>query len=391
MSTLTAAGISRDELRDALLDVFNGTARFNELIVRVRGVPLDIVATGNALDEIAMKVITRAESESWLSVLIETAWTMYPNHPGLTRIRQTWQVSVRAMPSDHAKALMMPGKTVLINRKDLRAAFASFRADDGSRVLVVDGDPLSGKTYTLHYVSYLATALKTIRPCYVDLERVPRTENNTINATRLGDAIGLQLLGETFAPPKDLNILTWLDQYGLWLEQKLPDQPTCWLVIDNFRRVSLEESALDLVADLAMRTYRTLPSLRLVLLSYGDRDALQARVVGRVEYEPIGTIDTTEIIRFFSQLYREESVRRRENPDDPALIPRVRESVERVMVNIPRNGVRRLEALCRTAWIEADRVLSPPVAPEADPVEAMVNAVTRLGLRGLDVAEEERE
>jgi hypothetical protein len=390
MSTLIAAGVTLAELRAALLDVFEQKAQFAELVRNATGRSLDIVALGDALDEIATKVLDRAENESWLFTLIDTAWKMRPDHPELTRIRQAWQVPARAIPIDFTKALLLPGKTVLINRSTLRDALAALEKADGSRVLVVDGDTLSGKTYTLHYVSYIANARKTFRHCYIDLERVPRTSNNTIDATKLGDAIGLALLGQTFPPPKDFNLLTWLDQYGLWLEQKLRGEPTHWLVIDNFRKVSLEENVLDLMADLAMRTYRTLDALRLVLLSYGDRDALQARVVGSVEYERITAIDTRHVIEFFSQLYLEESRRRREVTDTAVLAPRILESVKRVLDNVPENGVRRLEALCRTAWLEADRILRPP-ADAVDELEKLVQAVTRLSQRGMTAAEQERE
>jgi hypothetical protein len=391
MSTLIAAGVTPDELKAALLDVFVRKTQFEALVRAARGVQsLDIVALGDALDEIAEKVINRAESESWLPALIETAWTMQPNHPGLTRIRQAWQVPAVAIPADHAKALLLPGKTVLINRQILREKLQTLQAANGSRVLVVDGDSVSGKTYTLHYVSYLASAGRTFRHSYVDLERMPRTADNTIDAAKLAGAIAIRLVGEPVPPPKDGNQLTWLDHFEVWLEQKLPKQQIHWLVIDNFRKVALEQSALELVADLAMRTYQTLDNLRLVLLSYGDREALQAQVVGCVEYEPIAAIGTKDVAGFFSQLYVLETLRRKEVPDPVVLAERVRESVRRVLENIPENGVRRLEALCRTAWIEADQILRPPAAP-ADPTELLIAAVTVLAQRGLEVAEQERD
>jgi hypothetical protein len=390
MSTLIAAGTPLDELKAALLDVFDKKSQFEDLVRGAKGQSLDIVALGDSLDEIATRVLDRAENESWLFTLIDTASKMRPEHPELMRIRQAWQVPARAVPIDHSKVLLLPGKTVLIDRGSLRNALVTLEAANGSRVLVVDGEPLSGKTYTLHYISYLANARKTFRHCYVDLQRVPRTSNSTIDATKLGDAIGLALLGQTFPPPKDFNLLTWLEQYGLWLEQKLRGEPTHWLVIDNFRKVPLEENVLDLVADLAMRTYRTLDALRLVLLSYGDRDALQARVVGSVEYERITAIDRRHVIEFFSQLYLEESRRRKEVTDTAVLAPRILESVKRVLDNVPENGARRLEALCRTAWLEADRILRPP-ADVVDELERLVEEVTRLSQRGVTAAEQERE
>jgi hypothetical protein len=56
----------------------------------------------------------------------------------------------------------------------------------------------------------------------------------------------------------------------------------------------------------------------------------------------------------------------------------------------PRQRVPRLEALCRTTWPEAERILRPPAEPIVDPLELLIEEVTRLSLRGLDGFEPER-
>jgi hypothetical protein len=170
----------------------------------------------------------------------------------------------------------------------------------------------------------------------------------------------------------------------MWMEQQLPEHPVSWLVIDNFVKVGLDESTFDLVAELAMRTYRNLRSVRLVLLSYRDRELLQSRVVGTVEYERISGICREDLVRFFGQLHLDESVRRGETLDKQALATRVIASVKRVLAKVPENGVRRLEVLCRTAWIEAESILRPPAA-EIDPLDALVEQVNRFEQSGLDV------
>jgi hypothetical protein len=378
------------QLKGALLDAFTQKSQFTELVLNARGVSLDRIAIGDDLDDIATKVITRADSEAWLHTLIEVASGLRHEHAQLTRIHRAWQVPASTVPVNHAKALLLPGKTVLIDRAQLHDALTTLQQANGARVLIVDGEPLSGKTYSLHYISYLASTRRTFRYAYVDLERVPRNAQNKIDAVNLGDAIGLALLGEKFPPPTDLNLLTWLDQYGMWLERKLPNQPIYWLVIDNFRKVSLEESVPDLVAELAIRTYRNLGAIRLVLLSYGDREALQSRVIGVVEYERIVTIDQNDIIRFFSQLYLDESRGRNVPHDNSVLAQRVFESATRVLASIPENGARRLEALCRSTWLEAQRILRPPADPAVDPLELLIEEVNRLVQRGVDETEPER-
>jgi hypothetical protein len=386
MSTLSASEFT--ELKTALLDSFEQKSQMAELVRAAAGHSLDRVALGDDLKEIVAKVIQSAQSEQWLPALIETAWQARQGHPVLTRLHEAWKVPAAAAV-DCRKVLLLPGKTVLIDRGPLRDALMTLQDAGGSRVLIVDGDTESGKTYSVHYISYLASARRAFRYAYVDLERVTRNAHNKIDALTLGDAMALALLARTYAPPKDSNLFTWVDQYCLWLEQQLPKNPVSWLVIDNFVKVGLDESTFDLVAEIAMRTYRNLDSIRLVLLSYRDRELLQSRVVGMVEYERIGAIGRDDLVRFFGQLYLDESARRGEPPDIPVLAARVSASVTRVLATVPKNGARRLEVLCRNAWIEAESILRPP-ATAIDPLDALIKEVNRFEQGGLDVSRKEQ-
>jgi hypothetical protein len=383
MSTLSQAEFT--ELRDKLVDAFDEESQMAQLVRAAAGRSLHRVAMGKDLEEITAKVIQSAQNQGWLPALIKEAWQARQSDPVLTRFHEAWKVPAAEAPVDHRKVLLLPGKTVLIDRGPLRDALMTLEDANGSRVLIVDGDPESGKTYSVHYISYLASARRTFRYAYVDLERVPRNAHDQIDALTLGDAIALALLARTYAPPTDFNLITWVDQYCMWMEQQLPEHPVSWLVIDNFVKVGLDESTFDLVAELAMRTYRNLRSVRLVLLSYRDRELLQSRVVGTVEYERISGICREDLVRFFGQLHLDESVRRGETLDKQALATRVIASVKRVLAKVPENGVRRLEVLCRTAWIEAESILRPPAA-EIDPLDALVEQVNRFEQSGLDVS-----
>lgn len=381
MPTLSTDDFSA--LRQALLDSFDTEARLSTLARDARGVSLDRLALGDDLEEIAEKLIERAQSESWLPALIEAAWQARQDHPVLTRFREEWRTIAVSWPMDPYRVLLLPGKTVLIDRVTLREALTTLEEANGSRVLIVDGDAESGKTYSVHYISYVSAARQTFRCTYVDLERVPRNAHNKIDAFTLGDAIAGALLGKSFAAPPDLNLTTWIDRYCTWLEEQLPAQSIRWVVIDHFAKVTVEESSFDLVAALAMRTYRNLASLRLVLLSYRDREWLQARVVGMVEYERIAAIGRRDLLRFFGQLHLDESKRRGEALEGNALAQRVTASVKRVLENIPESGVRRLETLGRVTWAEAQRILRPPPGP-TDPVEELLDEVARLDQSGGD-------
>jgi hypothetical protein len=370
-------------LKVALLDAFS-TARDFEPAVRkaTGGKSLQQIANGDDLKVIVERVIRRAADEAWLSALLDAAVAERSNDVELARLREEWQAGARfgtvaGGSINHFKALLLPGKLVLIDRQPLRDALAGLDLG-GVRVLIVDGDAESGKTYSLQYISYLSEALGTFTLAPVDLERVTRNANNKVDAAGLGEAIASALLGRSgLKRAADLNDTTWIEKYCDWLKHKLSDGATRWLVIDSFRKVTVEQNAYDLVAALAMRTYRDLPALRLVLLSYGERQWLSARVVGAVEYEWIAQIDASHLVMFFSELYFDYSKRRGETIEHAVLAPKVIASVQRVLGGAPASGARRLETLGRTTWAEVETILRTP-AGRADPARALADKVEQL-------------
>lgn len=376
-----------EALKKALLDAFSSEAALAPVVRRASGGrSVEQVGTGADLGETVEKLIRRAADEAWVPTLLEEAVKERPQHEALARLRDDWRVGTRfggpgGVGTNHYKALILPGKMVLIGRQPLRDAVRAL--DTGQvRVLVVDGDAETGKTYSLQYISYVAEALRTFRFAPVDLERVPKNAANKVDAFGLGAAIGDALVGMPApAPPADLNLTTWIEQYCNELGRALPGDAVRWLILDSFHKVTSEQSAYDLIAALAMRAYLDLGTLRVVLLSYRDHEWLKARVVGAVEYEQIASIGHVELIHFFSQLYTERTQVNDRPVDQAALVPEVIASVKRVLDSVPANGPRRLEALGRTTWVEVDRVVRPP-APARDPADELADEVLRQSRAG---------
>ena len=371
--------LSADEFRNlkaVLLDAFNTTAYASDLVREARNLSLDRAGLGRDLDEVMTNLIGRAQSELWLPDLVAAAIRLRPESEPLRSLRLQWRELLEAQ-SDPYKALMLPGRMVFIDRVELRDSLASLDRDPlGPRVLVVDGADKSGKTYSVHLISYISAVRQTFRCAYVDLQRLPKNASGQVDAFALGAGVSTALLGATYPPPADKNLNTWIDGYCSWLETNLSlpgRRPgTYWIVIDHFRKVGTDSTSLDLVAQIAMRTYLDLSSIRLVLLNYGDPDWLQARVTGVVQREVIPVIDRMQLARFFSEFHTQEVSRLGEPVEQAALIARVRESVTKVMSAPPEDGVSPLEHIGRAAWNEIQRVRRPSAVN--DPLDELARA-----------------
>ncbi len=376
------------DLKEALLDAFDTREKLEQLAFAARNVTLDRLAFGENLDQLVDRLIRRAQSDQWLPSLVGTAFRLGQNNEALQNLRVEWESGDLLKQGDPYKALMLPGKMVLIDRVCLRTHLATLERLDGSRVLVVDGADKSGQTFSIHYISYLSAVRETFSSVYIDLQTAPKNESNQVDALTVGNAISMALLGETHPAPEDKNLQTWIDnKYCPWLASSLArdrlktGRGTDWVVIDHFRKVSAHSSAFDLVAALSMRTYRDLHTLRLVLLSYHDHEWLQARVVGKVEFEKIPVIDRKQLVRFFSDLHRDQVNRRGEEVDHEALVKRVITSVRRVETGLPAEGVCALERMGRATWDEVERVLRVSETNDAD------DKVFEAALAGLERAE----
>ena len=144
---------SEEPTLETLVDAFDEESQMAQLVRAAAGRSLHRVAMGKDLEEITAKVIQSAQNQGWLPALIKEAWQARQSDPVLTRFHEAWKVPAAEAPVDHRKVLLLPGKTVLIDRGPLRDALMTLEDANGSRVLIVDGDPESGKTYSFHYIS----------------------------------------------------------------------------------------------------------------------------------------------------------------------------------------------------------------------------------------------
>ena len=338
-------------LKAALFDAFTSVAAVEELVLRACGQSLDQVARGGDTGEILTKVIIRAQDEGWLQDLVEAALALRPGNAQISAVSQELR-PVLLDGADPYETLCLWGGQVLVDRQPLREAVKELRSAEGRRILVVDGPPMSGKTYSRNYISHLASIMGGFRTICVDLERLAVA--GRVAPDVLAKSIASQMrLGKTPQHPWWKGMLLawtvhWNREFCDWLTGELAEREVnYWLVLDSFNRVRfLPQGTRDLIYELASRIETHWHWMRLILLGYKEHDLLPRQVQGRL-YEPLQRINEEEVRRFFVRFYEE----RQQHDNQPYLETDIEDSMRRVLSTINFDDDESLwmvgEAVCR--------------------------------------------
>jgi hypothetical protein len=330
------------QLAEALIETFTEPLFAAFLFDRVDGRRLDrLSSSAAALDERVRSVIGRAQAEGWLSKLVMAAQAARPDNATFSALVSEYQLARPNGPVNHYDAWLLRGNRALIDRQTLREKLRTLGDQMGSRILVVDGDPVSGKTYSLQLINHLADFLGAFKVVWVDLVRLA-ARNPTIEPERLARHIAEQMrLNVASLRPKGAEQdATWIEHFGTWLTGELADRnEQWWIVIDHFLRVPLSQQTKDLVEELAVRIDMNIPQLRLVLLSY--RDDLPLAGGGGVEREEIKRIDVDDLTNFFRKVYADRGL-----DPTPAEIAK---AIAKVFSQVDEKHERRLEQIGRRA------------------------------------------
>jgi hypothetical protein len=344
-------------LKQALADAFSTKEILEPLARKARNKSLDQLALGDNLIAIIEKMIRLAEDEVWLSDLVNAAVELRQDHQELQRIQAELQPLLVLEEIDHYEVLLLRGDRALVNRKALRQALRNMNqnAVQGKRILIVDGPPISGKTYSLQFISYLHTAIKSFKLAWIDLGRLALEEGGEIRPEALGRKIASQAGLEGMPARGQEQDARWVGQFCDWITGALADEDQIrYIVIDGFGSTLLPQGTHDLIHQLAIRVEINLSMLRLVLISYRNRDSLPLEVVAGVEYEYISPIDNAELISFFTRLYDD---RKRMHQTEYSFND-VTKSVAAVLSQLPPQDSRRLVHLGEAVAKEAKKILN---------------------------------
>ena len=286
------------ELDEALRDAFNPPAFERFLFFRLKLKVYDIAPQGTFV-MVMYAVLKDAYSAGWIRDLIAAACVEVPLNPKVVAFvakYPEWNPANQPKPIDHYNACRLISNRPFINRLKLRELLKKIDAPNESRVLVVTGDPMSGKTYTSEFIRYLTQNRQNQKAIYVDLDRYTYTPGD------LAEELGNKIRGSTLQMPKrfEEQPARWNHQLCNYVTSEVINTSpiTWWFIFDGFRQ--LDTATDDFLHELVLAAEANLARLRIVLLGYGNE--LPSKVDKYVHREGIETITRRDLIDFLKCL-----------------------------------------------------------------------------------------
>lgn len=320
-------------------------ARLKRLIADL-GYNIEQYSLESNLELVTMEVLQSANQEGWIDRFITELRHRSPAVPKLAAFQPTIpppftaaapQASEAAILSDHYSVVFVDNRPFL-DRSKLRATLKMLTGAEGPRILTIQGQPRSGKTYTQYLIRHLGKKIG-FEVIPIDLMRF-----DELTPLEIGASINSRMTLPDPPPAGHEQWSRWTRKYFDTLVGHIRKNPevskTCWwIVFDNFKAVSVPEDINDFVDALSIRINEELHNVRAVLISY-ERDLPS-------EVTPIVTEDRTtdqigvpELAEFFIQFYSDHvpHVSARDRPTAAAA------KVTEVLVSIGQNlaGIERL-------------------------------------------------
>ena len=295
------SALQRQALGTAIVDACPTIERLDQMLLfRVHQHRARITPEA-PLPEMAVRIVERAEREFWTTNLIAGLAAFTPNNVQVRAFLDAYpELDPRGAPPavNHYGAEFLVGGRLFLCRPDLRRVLREMGEGLSSRVLVVNGSPVTGKTFTRDFVSYVlefdpARRSEGFRFAYLDLDQQESTLETV--AKRLAFALGMDPETIPKRPTADREQDSrWLPDLHQWLCDGITraTYPGCWLLVDGFR-VSLPAAGLDLIQMLAeFADIGANGRLRLLLLSFPRADALPYSNVEVIGVPPLARPDT---------------------------------------------------------------------------------------------------
>lgn len=206
-------------------------------------------------------------------------------------------------PQDVYEVLLLLGRRPLIDRRDLRTFLRRF-IDDPYPLLVIRGEPRTGKTYSLELLKHVLKAEPNL--LLIDVDFAPVANGNTAHAL-ITKICRLAEVEEVAPAPRQTTpaaeAMAMVDVFIGRYRNKYTDQgnQNRLLVIHGLNRKDLQADVHDAVAYLAVQVIKErLPRTQLVLTGYiGSLDP-------DLDYgfllEEVSPITETHVRLFFEQL-----------------------------------------------------------------------------------------
>jgi len=278
----------------AFKDAFSNRADLAFVVRTATNKDLDMITMAGSVEEDIEVLIRKADYYGWLRPLLTEALERQPDRLLLKQLSADLTTMMVIEPDDPFDAVRIFGDP-MFDRGELRAKLRVLQTDGAPPVLLVDGKPLSGKTWSTRLISYVVNKLDGVTHVPVDVKDL---EGKVVDAAALGGLIAEEAGFEGPPEPNEEQDAQWIRQYCGWLGRKAKTAGgQWWIVLDHLQKVPLQQSAKDLLHAMGKEIPLTLPMLRLIILSYNDPSDL-AIGIGRIDREVIQSMTLEEIEKF---------------------------------------------------------------------------------------------
>lgn len=227
----------------------------------------------------AVQVLRRAELDLWLGdllkVIIDSPTLGAPLIDACTRAQAAWRKAEALAgpysPRDPKSALMLFNDAPFVDRVDQRQHVQGLVQRLGRRVMIVRGDPATGKTHTGLFVRHLVEQNQNVQMAPVRLQEMGGERIGAIDLmTEIADRMGFSTQGEQWdllaQEARQAEKLTrWLEVQTASLRAR---QQSWLLVIDSLNHPRVGSGALELIDRLIISGSRgDLVNVSLLLLA----------------------------------------------------------------------------------------------------------------------------
>ncbi|MFI2351646.1 hypothetical protein ACH492_32450 [Streptomyces sp. NPDC019443] len=223
------------------------------------------------------------------------------------RLREDYRA--HASQDNFRTCVLKNGTEVFIDRQNLRETLRQFVEDPEKTVLLVDGDPDSGRSYTYNLIRHIGQH-HGFRPARVTLSHTS-TADKVIR--RLAEFVADPRAGISPLDPTELNdLLPSIDDAVHWVVGRATAvEDRFWLVLDECDSLDPSSDVWDFIGQLALAIYehtavRGDQAPRLVLLGYGPTmRQLPYDLRGSLCRDTARVAEPADLRSFFDQYFHE--------------------------------------------------------------------------------------
>ena len=225
----------------------------------------------------------------------------------LARLREDFRA--HAARDNFRTCVLKNGTEAFIDRQDLRETLRRFIADPHKFILLVDGEPGSGRSYTYNFLRHIGQH-SGFRPVRVTLSH---TATAAKVVRRLADFVADPQEGAAPLNPTELNdLLPSIDEAAHWVAGRATAvEERFWLVLDECDKLDPSSDVWDFIGQLGMAIYehaavRGDQAPRLVLLGYGrSMRQLPYDLRGNLAWDTARIAEPDDLRTFFDQAFHE--------------------------------------------------------------------------------------